>query len=60
MHKDLISVSLWETGCRFRRRAKRLTKAGKAVNKAFLQSSLLDGHNRERNRKRSTKQDERR
>jgi len=33
-------------GFRFRRRAKRLTQAGKAVNKAFLQSSLLDGHNR--------------
>jgi hypothetical protein len=47
-------------GCRFRSRAKRLTQVGKAVNNAFLQSSLLDGHNRERNRKRSTKQEERR
>jgi hypothetical protein len=33
----------------------RLIQAGKAENRAFLQSSLLDGHNRGRNRIRSTK-----
>jgi hypothetical protein len=42
-------------GYRVRRKAKRLTHAGKAVNKA----SLLDGHNKEINGKRSTKQRER-